>query len=95
MSYELNYRQVEIPELDAFLAEYDALCRKHGMQFAVDDYDYDGGSYVTVGPIEAYSFCLNLDKADDKVTCIARARERVRAMRETEERASISLADKQ
>ena len=40
-------------------------------------------------------FVLNLDKADDKVTCIARARERVRAMRETEERASISLADKQ
>lgn len=86
MKHEIRHREVEIPELDAFLSEYDALCEKHGVKFKVEEYGYDGGHYVT---IEAYDdgadFYLNLDEADAGIPFIADARRRAEKMREEEE----------
>jgi hypothetical protein len=63
MTYEVKYRQMEIPELDLFLEEYRALCEKHGVQFSSEDYGYDGGHYMTIEKYTDGSFHLNLDKA--------------------------------
>jgi hypothetical protein len=93
MSHEINYRHVEIPELDAFLAEYDALCRKHGMQFADEEYGYDGGSYMTIEPYSGSPY-LNLEYADQRIPCIARAFAQVEAIREAEREAE-ELAERE
>jgi hypothetical protein len=86
MAHEIKYRNIEIPALDAFLIDYDALCKKHGVKFKVDEYGYDGGHYVTV---EAYdggaSFYLNLDYADPSIPFIAQAIEDAEAIRRRDE----------
>lgn len=81
MPYEINYRTVEIPELDAFMNEYEVLCKKHGMKLVAEEYD-SGGCYVTIGAVDQYGFSLNLDYANKTVPCIARALERIEQIRE-------------
>jgi hypothetical protein len=78
MPHEIRYRQVEIPELDAFLDEYAALCRKHGMQFKTDENQWEGGAFTTLEAVDRDPVpYLNLEYADENIPCIARAREQV------------------
>ena len=87
MTYKINGAEMEIPELAAFEAEYLTLCRKHEMRFIVGEYSYDGGSYVTVGPLSLGGFRVNVDEASNDVACIRQAREKTYAMREAKEEA--------
>ena len=88
MTHKIRYRRVNLPEVDSFLAEYNALCKRHGMKFSVEEYGYDGGSYVTLDVADGDSVpYLNLDEASQAIPCIARAREEVEAMHEAEARA--------
>lgn len=79
MPYELRHCQIEIPELDDFLREYAALCEKYGMALEVGDYDYDGGSYVTIGKPDGGPY-LNMEKSDSDIPCIRDAWVRAEAM---------------
>jgi hypothetical protein len=74
MTHRIRSREIDVPELDAFLSEYAAVCRKHGMQFSCEEYGHDGGCYTTIevaddNPIPH----LNLDYANQHVPCIGRA----------------------
>jgi hypothetical protein len=82
MPYEIRHRQMEIPELDAFLEEYRALCQKHGIQFSCEDYDYDGGHYTTIAAFSDGSFYLNMDEADGSIPFIARVKEEAERLNE-------------
>lgn len=75
MSHEIKYRQMDIPELDAFIGEYHDLCKKHGVQFVSEEYGYDGGSYMTIEPYSGGSFYLNLDQAGGNIPFLERVRE--------------------
>jgi hypothetical protein len=86
MPYEIRYTQIDIPELDAFLEEYDALCEKHGMAFEIGEYGYDGGSYTTIGLPSGIPY-LNMDYAAKEIPCIADAYKRADAIREERNRA--------
>ena len=88
MAHKIKYHSVEIPELDSFLADYAALCKRHGMRFEVDDYGYDGGHYITIHAADDDELYLNLDYADEAVPCIARARAAVEKIWEAERRAA-------
>lgn len=72
MTHEIQYREMDIPELDRFLDEYRALCERHGVQFACEEYGYDGGHYVTIEKYTNGAFYLNLDEADKDIPFIAR-----------------------
>jgi hypothetical protein len=80
MTHRVRSRQIEIPELDAFLSEYASLCRRHGMQLSCEEYGYDGGCYTTVevagdDPVPY----LNLDYANKHIPCIGRAHQQADA----------------
>ena len=69
MAYELRNRRVEIPEIDAFLADYEAVCRKHGMRFDVAC-DYDSGGRLTLARVDGPPAKLDLDESDEFIPCI-------------------------
>lgn len=95
MTHEFRSKQIELPELDAFLREYAALCEKHGMQFKADEYGYDGGCYVTLAAYEADPIpYLNLDYADRAIPCFQRANEEVEAAYVAESRAAAKAEAK-
>lgn len=83
--HTLRSRQIEIPEIDAFLADYRKVCRKHRMMLE-KVIDCDGDSYLTLCAWDSRSdLPLNLDEARD-LPCITRAlrrldRQRKRAAR--------------
>jgi hypothetical protein len=87
--------ETEAPELDAFLADYAAICRKHGMEFEQGYYDCDGGGgYVTLsrysggdGPY------LALDKADPELPFVKRAKAEREAKREADRRKEKNKKD--
>lgn len=72
MTYEVKYRKVEIPELDAFLQDYCAVCEKHGIQLLMGDYGYDGGGYVSIEKFSDGHIRLNMDEADLQIPFISR-----------------------
>ena len=74
MAFDIKYREMEIPELDAFLEEYRALCQKHGVQFSSEDYGYDGGHYMTIERYSDGSFHLNLDEAGHGIPFLDKVR---------------------
>lgn len=81
LTYEIGCREVEIPEVDRFLADYAVLCKRHRMQFVVEHYPVDvGGGYVTLGAFHSDDDgrpileSLNLDHADSGIPCIARVK---------------------
>lgn len=94
MTYELRYRQMEIPELDKFLEEYRALCERHGVQFSSENYDYDGGAYVTIERFSNGGFHLNLDESDFTIPFMAKARQEAERLRDIESAADAARKKK-
>lgn len=80
MPYEINYEPIDIPEVDAFLNDYRALCKKHGMQFTKEDYESGGSSYIALGTFT--DNCEfddpNINYSDRKIPCIAAAWARIK-----------------
>lgn len=60
MTHEYQYREHDIPELDAFLKEYMELCVRHGMQFTLHEYE-GGGAALSIGVVSSLPY-LNLDE---------------------------------
>jgi hypothetical protein len=83
MKYELYCTKVDIPEMDAFLTDYKAVCEKHGVQFT--PHGYDGGSgYLTIERYNGSNPYLDMDEAEQGIPFIAAARERANTIREDE-----------
>lgn len=67
MTYRIGYSDVEIPEIDAFLDEYDALCAKHGIEFNFEkgrDCDGDPTGHVTISAYSGDDDTLNAPELD-------------------------------
>ena len=83
MKRQLKSHYISIPEIDAFLSDYRAVCRKHRMMI-VKDIDLDGGSYLTLGPWDGRAdLDLNLDEAHD-LPCVTRACKEIEGIRRRE-----------
>ena len=83
MKHRLKGHQIAIPEIDAFLSDYRAVCRNHRMMI-VKDIDLDGDSFLTLGPWNGrVSLNLNLDEAHD-LPCVTRACKEIQELRKRE-----------
>lgn len=93
MTHKINYVDLNVPEVDAFLSDYAALCIKHGMAFDVDSgYDDDGPTIFLTAPqyVEPGRFnAPDLDYATD-VPAIDEGRLEAKLIKDTE--ADIQLA---
>jgi hypothetical protein len=77
-SYEFG---VEIPELDAFVAEIDAVCQRHGVSFKIDHgWSDDCAARIVLAPYESVADDLlrNLEEAERGVPWLDAARDEVR-----------------
>lgn len=72
MAYKLRRRETKIRELDAFLADYRRICRRHGLRLEQGT-NHDGFCYLTIACWDGSgALQLDLDEAQD-VPCVDRA----------------------